>query len=395
MGRKPKDVAGSADEPENKKNSDSSKRKDLLNEFMKSMGKDNQFEIFSESKLTKIDSYVSSGSLSLNRVIAGSYSKGFPHGRITGLAGKKGVGKSFVCGNALREAQANGYLCFVFESESSLDRDFLVRLGVDIDELGFKSVTTVNEFKSLTLNMVESIHKMDPDQKIFIVMDSLGNLGTEKEMNDAREGHTAQDMGLRAKQLKSASRVLANAIAYNNACMVVTNHTYDQPGNNPSMPPTEVFSGGEGFNYICSTILNLKKYVKKEEVKQANGETEKVATHFVIKATTTKNRLVPEGSYAEILVSFKNGLHKWYGLLDDALTYGFFEKSGTRVIVKHLDGKSFFESQLYKLENSAIWEAIIKDLDIKVQEAVAFSSVLDADKVVDELETEQGEEDTK
>jgi RecA/RadA recombinase len=84
-------------------------------------------------------------------------------------------------------------------------------------------------------------------------------------MNDAREGHTAQDMGLRAKQLKSASRVLANAIAYNNACMVVTNHTYDQPGNNPSMPPTEVFSGGEGFNYICSTILNLKKYVKKEE----------------------------------------------------------------------------------------------------------------------------------
>jgi RecA/RadA recombinase len=382
-------AAAAQEEPDDSKKANPSKAKETLKEFMKSMGKENNFEIFSDSKLTKIDSFVSSGSLSLNRVISGSYFKGFPHGRITGLAGKKGVGKSFVCGNALREAQANGYLCFVFESESSLDREFLVRLGVDIDALGFKSVTTVNEFKTLTLNMVESIHKMDPDQKIFIVMDSLGNLGTEKEMNDAREGHTAQDMGLRAKQLKSASRVLANAIAYNNACMVVTNHTYDQPGANPNVPPTEIFSGGEGFNYICTTIINLKKSVKKEEVKQASGETEKVATHFVIKATTTKNRLVPEGSYAEILVSFKNGLHKWFGLLDDALNYGIFEKSGTRVIVKHLDNKSFFESQLYKSENSGIWEAIVKDLDKKVQEASAFSSVLDADKVIDELKEEE------
>jgi RecA/RadA recombinase len=195
--------------------------------------------------------------------------------------------------------------------------------------------------------------------------------------------------------LGAASRVLTNAVAYNNAAMLITNHTYDQPGANPNCPPVEVFSGGEGFNYVCSTILVLKKSVKKEEVKQASGETEKVATHFVIKATTTKNRLVPEGSYAEILVSFKNGLHKWYGLLNDALTHGFFEKSSTRVLVKHLDNKSFFETQLYKSDNAHIWETIVKELDIKIQEAIAFSSVLDVDKVVDELETEGSTEDTK
>jgi len=178
--------------------------------------------------------------------------------------------------------------------------------------------------------------------------------------------------------------------------MLITNHTYDQPANpqNPKAGTIEVFSGGEGFNYVCSTIINLKKYVKKEEVTNASGETEKMPTHFIIKATTTKNRLVPEGSYAEILVSFKNGLHKWYGLLDDALNYGFFEKSGTRVIVKHLE-KSFFEMQLFKAENASIWETIIKDMDEKVKESIAFSSVLDADKVVDELKDDEASEDTK
>lgn len=391
MARKAKNVDTDGQENIEKKPGN---KKDLINEFMKSMGKDNNFEIFSESKLTKIDSFISTGSFSLNRVTSGSYFKGIPHGRITGLCGKKGVGKSFVCGNAIREAQEKGYLCAVFESESSLDRDFLIRLGVDIDELIFKSVSTVNEFKSLTLNMVESLHKMDPEQKIFIVMDSLGNLGTEKEMNDAREGHTAQDMGLRAKQLKSASRVLANAIAYNNAAMLVTNHTYDQPVNpqNPAAGSQEIFSGGEGFNYICSTIINLKKSVKKEEVKQASGETEKVATHFIIRATTTKNRLVPEGSQAEILVSFKNGLHKWYGLLDDALNTGVFEKTGTRINVKHLD-KTFFESQLYKADNESVWEAVVQEMDKRIQDMTSFSSVLDADKVIDELEGEQPQDD--
>jgi hypothetical protein len=218
----------------------------------------------------------------------------------------------------------------------------------------------------------------------------MGNLGTEKEQEDARNEHNASDMGLRAKQLKSASRVLTQAVAYNNACMLITNHTYDQPVNpqNAKAGTVEVFSGGEGFNYVCSIIINLKKSIKKEEVTGASGETEKVGTHFIIKGTTTKCRLVPEGSKSETLVSYKNGLHKWYGLLDDALAYGFMEKSGTRIVVKHLD-KSFFEMQLYKSENYGIWETILPELDKKVQEGMAFSSVLDADKVVDELENEE------
>ena len=76
------------------------------------------------------------------------------------------------------------------------------------------------------------------------------------------------------------------------------------------------------------------------------------------------------------------------------LNYGFFEKTGTRITVKHLD-KSFFEMQLFKAENASIWETIKKDMDEKVKESIAFSSVLDADKVVDELKDDEASEDTK
>lgn len=369
-----------------------SSKKNLIAKFMSAMGKKEGFEIFSESKLTLINDFISTGSYSLNSLISGSYFKGIPHGRITGLAGKKGVGKSFICANTMREAQKQNYMVFVFDSESSLDRDFLTRLGVNVDEVTFKSINTVNEFKSLVLNTLTEMNKIDPDQKILIVVDSLGNLSTEKEMEDAISGKTAQDMGLRAKQLKAASRVLTNAVAYNNAAMLITNHTYEQAGANPNCPPVEIFAGGEGFNYCCSTIINLKKFIRKEEIKQASGEVEKQPTHFIIRATTTKNRIVPEGTQRELLVHFKFGLHKWYGLLDDALNFGFFEKSARGLIVKHLD-KNYFEKQIYLAANEEIWLPIIKEMDEKAKAKYSFSNILDIDEAVASLgETEESSE---
>ena len=388
MARKAKEEAAS-EEP--KDESKKSSKRDFINKILKADAvKKSKFEIFADSTLTQITSYIPSGSYSLNRLISGSYFKGFPHGRITGLGGKKGVGKSYICGNAIREAQKLDYLCVVFESESSLDRNFLLRLGVNIDELIFKSVTTINEWKSSVINMLETIHAADPDQKVLIILDSAGNLATEKEMEDARENNPAMDRGLRSKQFKMASRVLTNAVAYNNAAMILTNHIYEKQAQNPNVPPEEVFGGGEGLQYVCSTIIMLRKLIKKEEKKNvATGLNEKVPSTFIIKANTIKNRLVPEGSKAEILVSFKNGLHKWFGLLEDALTHGYMVKDGT-IYVKHLD-KKFALEKLYHPNNENCWSEIIHEMDEKVQKANAFNSVLSVEEVLEEADLEVSE----
>ena len=365
-------------------------------ELIKKLAKDNakeHFEIFGDSKLTNIDEWISTGSYSFNKVISGSYFRGIPHGRVTGLAGESGVGKSFMCGQIIREAQNAGYLVVVFDSESSIDKGFLERIGVDIDSILFKSITTVNEFKTSTTNILKNIFTEDPNQKTLIVMDSLGNLTTEKELNDADTGNTAQDMGLRAKQLKSASRVLTNAIARYNAAMLVTNHTYEQPAQNPMAAPKPVFSGGTGFIYVCSTIVFLKKYAQKEDQKQlSDGKNKKVITTNKIVATTGKNRFVREGLSGDMLLSFKHGLHKWYGLLEDALDHGFFEKQSTRIYVKHLD-KKFFASKIYS--DSEIWEPILNDLNTAVEKETAFSSMTSEGDMLEDLAAEDLEENVE
>lgn len=365
--------------------------KDIIKKLAKEKAKDN-FEIFEDSRLTNIPGWISTGSYSFNKVISGSYFRGIPHGRVTGLAGGQGVGKSFMCGQIIREAQLLGYLVVVFDSESSIDKDFLKRIGVKTDELLFKSITTVNEFKTSTINILKNINEEDSEQKTLIIMDSLGNLTTEKELNDATDGNTAQDMGLRAKQLKSASRVLTNAIARYNGCMVVTNHTYEKPAQNPMAAPQAIFSGGSGFLYVCSTIVFLKKYAQKEEQKTiSDGKNRKVITTNRIVATTGKNRFVREGLSGEMLLSFKQGLHKWYGLLEDALEHEFFEKQSTRIYVKHLD-KKYFASKIYT--DDQVWEPILEELNNKVESETAFSSMTNEGSMIEDLNAEISDMET-
>ena len=83
--------------------------KDLIKKLAKDKAKDN-FEVFEDSRLTNISGWINTGSYIFNKVISGSYLKGVPHGRVTGLAGESGVGKSFMCGNIIREAQKDDYL---------------------------------------------------------------------------------------------------------------------------------------------------------------------------------------------------------------------------------------------------------------------------------------------
>ena len=367
--------------------------KDLIKKLAKDKAKDN-FEVFEDSRLTNISGWIPTGSYSFNKIISGSYLKGIPHGRVTGLAGESGVGKSFMCGQIMREAQKLDYLVIVFDSESSIDKGFLGRIGVDTEAILFKSITTVNEFKTSTVNILKDIYAEDPKQKVLIVMDSIGNLTTEKELNDAEEGKTAQDMGLRAKQLKACSRVITNQIARCNAAMIVTNHTYEQPAANPMAMPTQVFSGGTGFIYICSTIIFLKKYAQREEQKQiSDGKNKKVITTNRIVATTGKNRFVREGLSGEMLLSFKSGLHKWYGLLEDALRHGFFEKQSTRIYVKHLD-KKYFATQIYA--DNQVWEPILEDLSAAVEKETAFSSLTNEGEMLDDLNSiEESSDDSE
>jgi RecA/RadA recombinase len=275
--------------------------------------------VLSTSLFSNISEWVTTGSYSLNKVVSGDIYKGLPRGRIMAFAGPSGVGKTYLLMSSAREAQKQGYTVLVFDSENAFDAESFRRLGGNPDEVLHVPVITITELRNKCVQIMDEWMAANPGSKLFIIIDSLGNLITEKVLNDIEENKGASDMGIRAKQMREMARVFTNWVAKHQAIMVVSNHTYEQPPPNPNMAPVVKFNGGEGFVYATSGIVYLKKSAIREEETDAQGNAVKVKKGNILKATAEKNRFVPEGLTAEIYLSFDNGLNKWYGLLNDAL----------------------------------------------------------------------------
>jgi len=135
--------------------------------------------------------WISTGNYCINKLLSGELDKGIAVGRISVFAGPSGVGKSLLIANIIREAGKKGFFTIIFDSESALDKNFLENLGVDIKNTAYLQVDTLERFRNKAVEILQSI----TDEKILIVLDSFGNLSTEKELGDALIGKNASDMG--------------------------------------------------------------------------------------------------------------------------------------------------------------------------------------------------------
>jgi RecA/RadA recombinase len=343
--------------------------------FLKKYNKNVYASVLSESRISNVTDWISSGSYSFNRVLSGSYLKGFANNRLYVIAGPSSTGKSLICARACKEAQDKGYTIVYFDSENAIDDDFMKRFGVRTDELIYVPVKTISEFRNAAVQMMKD-WRADEDTKdapVFFFCDSLGGMMGTKEMNDVEQDKSASDMGQRAKELRACARVLTIECAQHSIPMICTNHTYEQAAANPQAAPQTKMTGGEGFMYASSAVIYLRKRQVKEDGKNALGDTVKTKTGNIIIATAEKNRFVPEGTKSEIYCDFEKGIQKWYGLLEDAVTHGFIEKRATRLYVKHLD-KSFFETQIF---TTAVFGPIFEELNKKVEESLKFNITID------------------
>lgn len=359
----------------------------------------NKASTLTDSPFSNITEWISTGSYALNKVLSGSYFKGIARGRITGLAGESGAGKSFVCGNCLREAQKQGFTCVVFDSENAVDNEFLKRIGVKVEEILYIPIQTVNEVKNTAAQLMVEFSTSNPDGKLFIVIDSVTGLSTEKQLYDdvAKDG-TAQDMGLFAKQVRAMAKVLTHKVTETNSTLLFTNHIWEKPAQNPKMMPEKMMNGGQGLVYAASAIAYLSKKLEREEEKNLNsGNTEKRIRGAILKASTEKNRFVPQGSKAEIMLSFQKGMNKWYGMYEEAVIYNFIQANGawfsiidpdTGEVIKKVNGKK----NLYVRE---VWEPILHKLNEKVEEEFKFAQMEqeEFDSEDDEFEQEKLEND--
>jgi RecA/RadA recombinase len=262
--------------------------------------------------------FIDVGSYSLNALVSGSLFGGFPDNKVIGLAGEQATGKTFfVLGaakNFLDKYPGSGFV--YFDTEGAVTKGMMAERGVDPSRVIISEPTTVQHFRTKALQMldkyIETPIKKRP--RMMFVLDSLGQLPTNKEVEDSTSGSDTRDM-TRAQQIKSAFRVLTLKCARAKVPMLVTNHTYDKVG---SYIPGKEIGGGGGLKYAASIILTLTKGKDKDDDKTVSGA--------IVKVTTYKSRLTKENQTCKTLITFDRGLDRYYGLMDLALKAGILEK---------------------------------------------------------------------
>jgi len=372
------------------------KQKERAAKFMKNFQATNKLaSVLTESRLSNIRDYISTGSFALNRVVSGSYFKGWPNNRIMALAGPSGVGKSFICMSTAREAQKKGWQVAYFDSENAIDSNFARNLGVDPDIMFHIPVKSITDFRNQAVKLMRE-WRSNPDTAdipIILFCDSIGGLVGSKELADTEKEKTAADMGQRAKELRACARVLTMECAEHEIPLIVTNHTYEI--QNIMGAPTIKMSGGEGFVYATSGIVILQnKIIKETDGKDSEGRTVTKKEASIIIATSDKNRLVPLGNRGYMYVDFKKGVNPLYGMLDDAIEHGFIEQRGAWYTIKDKDGNEINKTQKKNMYKKDIWLPILKDLNEKVEESYKYSTFTGDEEtlfLLDDDEVKEGE----
>ena len=264
---------------------------------------------------------IDTGSYALNAVLSGSIYGGVPNNKVTAFAGESATGKTFFVLGIVKQfldANPTGGVIY-FDTEAAVTKGMMEDRGIDTSRVVISEPDTIQKFRHTALKIIEN-YSAQPESKrepMIMILDSLGQLSSTKEMEDTMEGKETKDM-TKASILKATFRVLNLRLAKIGVPLMVTNHVYDVVG---SYVPMKEMSGGSGLKYTASTIVMLSKK-KEKDGKEVIGN--------IVRAKMQKSRLTKENAQVEVKITYKHGLDRYYGLLEIAEKYGIFKKVSTR-----------------------------------------------------------------
>jgi RecA/RadA recombinase len=318
-----------------------------------------------------IRGFVDTGSYIFNALLSGSIYGGIADNKIIALAGESATGKTyFTLGVVHKFLNDNpGAVVLYFDSEQAVTSDMIRERGIDPARVAVMPVSTVEEFRHQAIKILDKYIEETDKKPMMIVLDSLGMLSTEKEMNDTAEGKTTRDM-TRAQVIKATFRVLTLKLGAAGVPMIMTNHTYDVVG---AYVPTKEMGGGTGLKYAASTIVYLSKKKLKEGTDVIGN---------IIHCKLYKSRLTKENAMVDVMLNYDSGLHRYYGLLTLAEKYGIVKKVSTRY--EFPDGSKVFEKAVYREPEKYFTDEIMKQLDEAASKEFKYGELKVEETIEDE-----------
>lgn len=311
------------------------------------------------------------------------------------------TGKTFVILNIAREMQKAGYFVIYGDSEAAVDEDLFRKFGLDTTKVRYQPLKTVLQTRHIVTNLCATIKEKIKAgyevPKVCFVIDSIGNLATEKETADAMSGSDKRDM-TKQQNLKSLFRVITTELAELKIPLVLANHTYQNVGG---YIPMQIQSGGTGLVYATSVILEFSKAGLKDAAEdQAEGLNK---SGIVVTSKMTKGRFarpIP----IKFHISFYKGMNPYVGLenyvswdvcgigrgklIEEIIEHPIYEEDG--VTQKILRGKPAVRKEntgnwIY-LEDQKANTFAVKHLGKVVKGANLFTKEVFTDEIIDILD---------
>jgi RecA/RadA recombinase len=266
-----------------------------------------------------------------------------------------------------------------YDSEFGSPQGYFSSFGIDTSRVLHTPITDIEQLKHDIMAQLNSIERGD---RLIIIVDSIGNLASKKEVEDAIEGKSVADMS-RAKQLKSLFRMVTPHLSIKDIPMVVVNHTYKEIG----LFPKDIVGGGTGSYYSSDNIYIIGRQQEKD------GQ-ELMGFNYII--NVEKSRYVREKSKIPVTVSFEGGISKWSGLLEIAMEGGFVIKPANGWYAKKSEPNTKY--RIKDTNTRDFWQPLIESEEfnkyIEKKYKISSSSIMTDMDAYDE-EYELAKEKTK
>ena len=256
-----------------------------------------------------------------------------------------------------------------YDSEFGTPQSYFDSFGIDTNRVLHTPLTDIEQLK---FDVMAQLTQLERGEHLIIVIDSIGNLASKKEVDDALDGKSVADMS-RAKQVKSLFRMITPHLSLKDIPMVVVNHTYKEIG----LYPKDIVGGGTGSYYSADNIFIIGRQQEKEG-------TEVIGYNFII--NVEKSRYVKEKSKIPVSVSYDGGISTWSGLLDLAIESKHVVKpsngwySQVNVETGEVEDKKYREKDT---DTKEFWMPILKQKSfrdfIEDKYSVSSGSIMESD----------------
>jgi RecA/RadA recombinase len=352
--------------------------------------------------------FITTGVYLLDAALSGKLiGGGVANNRITAFAGESGAGKSFLAYSCARHAQKDGYSIIYIDTEQAIDLEDLSKFGIDNSLEKFRLISS-NKVEDVNILLTQLVDELKDQKlagfelpKLMIILDSLGQMASNKEKEDLLKGDIKQDM-TKAKALGSMFRSINTDLGYLEIPMIVCNHTYQTL----DLFSQEKLKGGNGLLYSASVI----GFMSKSKLKTGEEDAMDLGQSGIsVLFKTAKNRLA-KPKKIRFDISFIHGLNPYTGLdafcrpeyfeqigiaqgkeeVDKSTGEIKFTPGGNRWFVRHLN-KAFTTKQLFTQE--VFTQEVLEKMAPIVNDYFRFKSLDEIEETEKQFNEMMGDED--